>query len=122
MSFLPTDLPSFTWGAALGAVAAFATGFLTKAGEHFFAVLLARIYPRPLEPVQVDGRFAPERYRPDHCAWVNEVNLYDYETKGYFYYPHPANGARCFRITSDGKFPLKEFLLVQPGSEALANG
>ena len=121
MSFLPTDFISFIWGAVLGAVAALATGFLAKAGEHFFAVVLAKVNPKPPGPVQVDGRFAPKRYRPDHCAWVNEVKLYDYEAKGYFYYPHPANGARCFRITSDGMLPLKEYLLVRPGSGVVEN-
>ena len=36
MSFLPNDLPSFMWGAGVGACVLFATGFLKKAGEHSF--------------------------------------------------------------------------------------
>ena len=36
MSFLPNDLPSFMWGAGVGALVLFLTGFLNKAGEHGF--------------------------------------------------------------------------------------
>jgi hypothetical protein len=53
------------------------------------------------------------------CAWVREIDLYEYEQKGYGYYPHPENGAHGFRITSDGRRPLKEFLLIQPGAEEI---
>ena len=121
MSLLPTDLPSFAWGALLGGVAAFATGFLKKAGEHAFGYLANRINPKPPEPFQVDGRFVPTRFAPSDCAWVNEVKLYEYEEKGYTYYPHSKNNARCYRMTSDGMKPLKEFLLVQPGAKEVAS-
>jgi hypothetical protein len=120
MSFLPTDLPSFAWGALIGAVAAFGTGFLKKAGEHVFTLVAGKVNPKPPEPEQVDGRFVPTRFAPGVCAWVREVQLYEYEEKGYTYYPHPKNEARCFRITSDGMKPVKEFLLVQPGSARVA--
>lgn len=117
MPLLPTDLASFAWGAALGGVAAFGTGFLKKAGEHFFGYVANRVNPKPPEPIQVDGRFVPARFNPSECAWVNEVKLYDYEEKGYTYYPHPKGNAPCYRITSDGMRPLKEFLLVKPGAK-----
>jgi hypothetical protein len=42
MSVLPTDWPSFIWGAGFSAVALFATGFLQKAGEHSFEWLKRR--------------------------------------------------------------------------------
>ena len=120
MSFLPTDLPSFAWGALIGAVAAFGTGFLKKAGEHAFTLIAGKMNPKPPEPEQVDGRFIPTSFAPGVCAWVREVQLYEYEETGYTYYPHPKNEARCFRITSDGMKPVKEFLLVQPGSVRVA--
>jgi hypothetical protein len=116
MSLLPTDLPSFAWGALIGAVAAFGTGFLKKFGEHAFTFFVGKINPKPPEPEQVDGLFVPTRFAPGVCAWVREVKLYEYEVKGFTYYLHPTNEARCFRITSDGMNPVKEFLLVQPGS------
>lgn len=117
MSFMPTDWFSFLWGLLAGGVAAFGTGFLMKAGEHVFTWLEARVNPKPPDPVQVNGTFVPSRFAPGACAWVGEVKLYEYEEKGYFYYPHPKENARCFRITSDGRNPVKEFLLVQPGAQ-----
>ena len=116
MAFLPSDWPSFLWGAGIGAVAAFGTGFLQKAGEKAFARLDERLHPKAPDPVQVDGKFVPERFSPGLCAWVREVQLYEYEAKNYTYYPHPKSDARCFRITSDGRNPVKEYLMVQPGA------
>ena len=115
MSFLPTDWSSFLWGMLIGSVAAFGTGFLKKAGEHAFSYLVGKINPKLPDPEQVDGRFVPTRFPAGLCAWVREVQLYEYEQRSYTYYPHPKNNARCFRVTSDGKNPVKEFLLVRPG-------
>ena len=116
MAFLPSDWPSFLWGAAIGAVAAFGTGFLQKAGEKAFSRLDGKLNPKTPEPVQVDGKFIATVFPPGLCAWVREVQLYDYEEKGYTYYPHPKTEGHCFRITSDGRSPVKEFLMVQPGT------
>ena len=96
MSLLPIDLPSFAWGALIGAVAAFGTGFLKKAGEHMFAFVTGKINPKPSEPEQVNGRFVPTRFEPGVCTWVREAQLYEYEDKGYTYYPHPKNEAAVF--------------------------
>mgnify|MGYP001239210881 CR=1 FL=1 len=119
MSILPTDLSSFIWGAAIGLVGAFGTGFFKKAGESFFAFIANKIHPKPLEPIQVGGSFVAEIYSPGQCAWVSETSLYEYEQKGYTYYPHPKNKARCYRMYPDGRLLLKEFLMVQPNATKL---
>jgi hypothetical protein len=119
MSLFPTDWISFIWGAVAGGVVAFMGGFLKKAGEHVFTVVSNKFNPRPLEPIQVGGQFVPVRYEGGVCAWVREVNLYDYEEKGYNYYPHPKGGAKCFRISSSGRDPVKEFLMVEPDAKEL---
>jgi hypothetical protein len=116
MSLLPTDLPSFTWGAVVGVAAAFGTGFLKKAGEQAYSWLAHKINPPPVQPIQVDGRFVATAFEPSHCAWVGEPLVYDYETKGYTHYPHPKNGARCLRTIWDGNKSVTEVLLVQPGA------
>ena len=115
MAFLPSDWPSFLWGAAIGTIAAFGSGFFKKVGEKAFSALEHRLHPKPPEPIQVDGKFVPTRFNPGRCAWIREVQLYGYEAKGYSYYPHPSSGARCFRITGNGSIPVKEFLMVEPG-------
>lgn len=120
MSFLPTDWNSFAWGALIGGIAAFSTGFLKKAGEHTFSWLASKVNPKPPEPEKVDGKFVPISFAPGVCSWVREVQLYEYDEKGYTYYPHPKNSARCFRVTSDGKNLFHEFLLVQPGAVEVA--
>ena len=121
MPLTPTDWPSFALGALLGAVAAFGTGFLKKAGEHAFGYLSNKISPKPPEPIQVDGKFVPIRFAPSECAWVNEAKLYDYEQKGYSYYPHPKKDTRCFRLASSDRSTVKEFLLVQPNSKRVVD-
>jgi len=115
VTFLPSDLASFLWGAAIGAVAAFGTGFLQRAGEKSFERFERWRNPPDPEPTQVDGKFEPTRYNPGRCAWIRDLKLYEYEAKGYTYYAHPKTGGRCFRITSDGRSPVKEFLMVEPG-------
>lgn len=116
MSFLPSDWSSFLLGVGTGALTAFATGFLRKAGEKAFAYVEGKLNPKQPEPVQLDGKFSPTAFAPSQCAWINEVKLYEYEVKGYTYYPHPKTKGKCFRIASDGRLPVKEFLMVQPGA------
>ena len=48
MSLLPTDWKSFVWGAFTGALVLFATGFLKKAGEHFFEWAKGKVAPGPV--------------------------------------------------------------------------
>lgn len=117
----PTNWPSFVWGVGLAGIAAFGTGFLQKAGERAYAYIANKINPRPSETVQVDKRFVPTRYEPNKCAWVSEAKLYEYEQKGYTYYPYPKGNSRCFRITSDGRHQYKEFLLVQQGAAEITS-
>ena len=117
MSLLPSDLPSFLWGAVAGIAAAFGTGFFKKAGEGFFAFLSNKIHPKPVEPIQVDGKFVATIYESGKCAWVSELQLYDFEARDYFYYPHPNKNARCYRLTPNGSQLLKEFLMVQPNTK-----
>jgi len=121
MAFFSTNLTSFAWGALLGGVIAFATGFLKKAGEHAFSFVKNKISPEPPEPIQVDGYFRTILFPANELAWVKEALLYEYEQKGYRYYPHPHREAHCYRITSDGGQSYKEFLLVRPSAKEVKN-
>jgi hypothetical protein len=47
MSFLPTDWPSFLWGAAVGGVGAFFISFFTKAGEAAADYLKGKLTTTP---------------------------------------------------------------------------
>jgi len=55
MSILPSDLPSFAWGIALGVIGAFGAGFLKKAGEECYSWIRNKVSPKPPEqhPAQV---------------------------------------------------------------------
>ncbi len=121
MSLLPTDMISFLWGSVAGGLMIFSSGFLKKAGEHAFSYLTKRLNPLQPEPVQVDGQFTPSQFAPHQCSWVNAVGVYDYEAKGFIYYPHPKTGGKCFRVIADGSQPLKQFLVVQPGAQRVAS-
>ena len=92
MNLLPSDLVSFVWGLLVAGLAAIASGFLSEAGKY----LWQKVKPEPPKDVQVDLTFEPELYTGSDCRWVNEESLSRYE-KDHFYYPHPSNGARCYR-------------------------
>ena len=117
MSFLPTDWPSFLWGASVGLLGAFFTGFLKKAGELAYTAAHSKLFPKPPEPVEVDRRFEPVLYKTGGCAWVSELDVAEFEDKGFSHYPHPSGAPKCYRQTSDGRRIFKEFLMVRPGAE-----
>jgi hypothetical protein len=111
---------SFTWGALVGGVAAFGSGFLKKAGEHVYELFRKKFFPEPLGPIEVDRRFPPTLYKTGSCAWVAETDVAEFEDKGYTHYPHPSGAPKCFRITHDGRRDFKEFLMVRPDAETAA--
>jgi hypothetical protein len=114
------DWSSFVWGAVVGAIAAFATGFLKKAGEHAYERFRSKLFPELPGPIEVDRRFEPTLYKPGGCSWVAENRVGEFEDKGYVHYPHPAGAPKCFRVTFDGPRTLKEFLMVNPDAEQIS--
>lgn len=113
----PDDLPSYLWGAASVALVWFLSSFTKAAGKDAWGWFKNKVNPAPPEPMKVGGKFVPEAYPPGSCAWVGEDKVYDYEGKDYFYYPHPKNGAKCFRETYSGHIKRVEWLMVKPGTE-----
>ena len=101
----------------------FATGFLTKAGEDAWTSVLSRVrnrlWPPPPQPVEVDGTFVPTQYPPGSCGWVPELAVYEAEQRRLTYYPHPESGSKCYRMVPHGSRLVKEFLMVQPGTEKI---
>lgn len=121
MSILPTDLPSFVWGLAIGALGAFFTGLFKKLGEESWLVLKGKIFPKPPEPIEVAKNFEPKIYEPGSCAWVPELKVVDKEAENYTHYPHPTNGAKCYRVVRSGNGNLyKEFLMAKPDAKKVA--
>ena len=116
--FASLDWSSFIWGAVVGGLAAFATGFLKKAGEHAYERFRTKFFPEPLSPIEIDRRFEPSLYKPGGCSWVAEARVAEFEDKGYTHYPHPGGAPKCYRITFDGTRSFKEFLMVNPGAES----
>ena len=121
MSWLPTDLASFVWGVVLGLGGAYFTGFLREAGRDSWQALKKRLFPSPPEPVKVEGTFVATLYDPGSCVWVPEERIYDYERKSYSYYPHPKNGAKCFREVWTGSQKHIEFLMAAPSAKRRAS-
>lgn len=118
--FAGLDWGSFVWGALAGGVAAFATGFLKKAGEHAYEAFRGKFFPKPLGPLEIDRRFEPTLYIPGGCAWVAETRVPEFEDNGYTHYPHPSGAPKCYRITHDGSRTFKEFLMVSPNAQRAA--
>jgi hypothetical protein len=115
---MPWDWSSFLSGAAITAAAsAFGTGFAKKAGEASWDALRKRIYKAPLPNIEIDRHFDPVLFRGGDCAWVPELRVEEFEDRDYTHYPHPSGAPRCFRLTSDGRQMVKEFLMVSPDAE-----
>lgn len=111
------DWPSFLWGGAAGLLGAFLTGFFKKAGEHAYSAIHSRAFPQPPEPIEVDRRFEPTLFERGRCAWVSELDVPEFEDKGFIHYPHQSGAPKVYRHTSDGRRILKEFLMAKPGTE-----
>jgi len=121
INLLPSDWPSFVSGVAIGAVAAFLTGFLKKMGEDAWTAFKARYFPNPPDPIQVARDFDPSLFEPGACSWVPKLKMRDFEAKGYTFYPHPERGAKCFRVTqlSRASPETTEYLMVKPGAQRI---
>lgn len=112
---LPTDLPSFLWGAAVAGLGFFLTGFLTKAGEKAFEHVANKL--KPPEPTEMPRGFVPTAYAPGDCAWVAGVKIDEYVDAKYGFYPHPKTGGKCYRLTANGTVQVKEYLMHKPGAK-----
>jgi hypothetical protein len=47
----------------------------------WYAALKSKWFPKPPEPVKVDGKFVPSAFEPGKCAWVPEYKAYDHEPR-----------------------------------------
>lgn len=118
MDWLPKDLPSFIWGMVTSGLI---VGILRGAGQDIWRSLKQKLFPPPLPPIKVDSRFEPVGYEPDSCVWVREERLYENEKSGHTYYPHPQNGAKCYRETGAGQQRWSEFLMLRPKAKKATN-
>lgn len=109
---MPEDLTSYLWGAASVAIVWFLSSFTKAAGKDAWGWVKNKVNPAPPEPIKVNGKFVPET--PGKCAWIRDENLYEYEGKDYIFYPHPKNGAKCYKETYSGQIKHKEWLMVKP--------
>jgi hypothetical protein len=104
---------SFLIGLVVGAIGAFATGFLQKAGEDTWIQLKRRLLPYAPEPIAVPNNFDPHIYQQGDFAWVPDVLVHEKEVEGYTYFIHPNYQlARCYRELPNGR----EFLMRRPTS------
>jgi hypothetical protein len=71
--------------------------------------------PKAPQTVEVDPHFRPREYPPDDCVWVRSESLQRFESDGYTYYHHPANGAKCVRYFEGDV----AYLMVNPYAEKL---
>jgi hypothetical protein len=109
------DAVDFNWGSFLiglvaGAIGAFATGFLQKAGEDTWLQLKRRLFPYAPEPIAVPNDFDPHIYQQGNFAWVPDASVHEKEVEGYTYFIHPNGQARCYRELSN----RREFLMRRP--------
>ena len=114
MAIFPTDLPSFLWGVAISAFAAFGTGFVKRAGEDFYLWAKKKANPPPPQPVEVDRRFVPSGHESGGCSWVAEQRIDELKEQGYALYLRPDDNAPCFRVTVVGGRQIREFVMVTP--------
>lgn len=75
------------------------------------------VHPQPPAPIEVERRYQPSLFELGGCSWVSELDVPEFENVGYTHYPHPSGALMCFRMTSDGRRMVKEFLMVKPGAK-----
>lgn len=102
--------PNFLFGVAVGAIGAFFSGFLSKAGGDLYTWIKMRI-SNDQEFVEVDGRFNPSNDDGASLAWVPEQKLYQYKADGYSFQIIDGKKNGCFRKTSNGSRVYKEYLM-----------
>jgi len=111
------EIFSYLIALALVAVALIFQGFFKEVGKDIWGYLKSKFNPSEPEPVKVDGRFDSKQPTPSNRAWVNESKVYDFESRGYTYYPHPKNKAKCIRETGAGNNRYIEYLMVKPSAD-----
>ena len=104
------DAMPFVVGLLTGAAIVVTTGFLREAGKDAYSWVKNKLNPPDPDPVAVPSYFEPTLFEPGECAWVSEAKRLDRQHAGYTDYPHPANGAPCFRM----KAGSREYLMAKP--------
>ena len=92
-------------------------GFLSAAGKELWSLLKDKILERLTKEEEVEPEFKAIIYPIQNCTWIPEENLPNKEKHNWFYYPHPKNGKKCFRLVGEGKFPKKEYFMVTPNAK-----
>jgi len=111
------EILSYLLGLVLIAAGLMFHGFFKEVGKDIWGYLKSKFNPPDPDPIKVDGSFDSKQPTPSNRAWVNESKLYDFESRGYTYYPHPKNQAKCFRETGAGNNRYIEFLMVKPDAD-----
>jgi hypothetical protein len=112
---LLSDFLIFIGGTALGALIALLSGFAKAAGNDLYQILKKKISPPPVEPIQVERSYEPEKMENISLSWVSEESIVSCESKGYMYHVHPIKGARCYRLVRSGSGnQFKEWLMKKP--------
>jgi hypothetical protein len=108
MNFLSIE---FLSGLLIGALAAFGTGFLKKAGETFFTAIYKKYFDDSQEFVEVGSSYEVSPSAEIQFAWVAEFKTYEFLNKGFRFHWIDDKKNGCFRKTSDGRRVYKEFLM-----------
>ena len=103
------------WGIVGFVIGALSGSFLGAAGKDLYDFVKRQFK----QSYEVDPGYVSTLYPPQNCAWIPEENLKNKEKNKWGYHPHPARGGKCFRTTSNSKFPKKEYLMVTPNAKKL---
>ena len=110
------NITSYIWFLVGIAAIIFLRGAISAAGKDAWSWLRGKIIPSELEPIEVPSNFAESITEQGKRAWIRSTETIDRESKGYTYFPHPTNSAKCFRKTNSGNRQYVEWLMTKPES------
>ncbi|MES9900415.1 MAG: hypothetical protein ABW148_15530 [Sedimenticola sp.] len=108
------NIAGYIWFLIGIAAIIFLRSVISAAGKDAWSWLKGKINTATPEPIEVSSNFAESITEQGKRAWIRSTEIIDRESKGFTYFPHPTNSAKCFRKTNSGNKQYIEYLMTKP--------
>ena len=108
------NIAGYIWVLIGIAAIIFLRSVISAAGKDAWSWLKGKINPAAPQPIEVASNFAESITEQGQRAWIRSTKTIDRESKGYTYFLHSMNNAKCFRKTNSGSKQYIEWLMTKP--------
>ena len=116
---MPALTSEALWGVAGFVLGTFFGSFLSAAGASAWRSVAELAKEGLKSEHEVEPSFRSALYAEQNVDWIPEGNLKNKETHSWTYHPHPNRVGKCYRVSGEGKFLKKEYLMVTPNAQRL---